>query len=72
MYVNESYGGARLKVSIDGKWYNLDVYLMDPSTKDSSGQACYNIWSDNYMLLHQKTENIASDNLIKPVRKNPL
>lgn len=39
MYVNESYGGARLKVSIDGKWYNLDVYLMDPSTKDSSGQA---------------------------------
>lgn len=39
MYVNESYGGARLKVSIDGKWYNLDVYRMDPSTKDSSGQA---------------------------------
>ena len=39
MYVNESYGGARLKVSIDRKWYNLDVYLMDPSTKDSSGQA---------------------------------
>lgn len=38
MYVNESYGGARLKVSIDGKWYNLDVYRMDPSTKDSSGQ----------------------------------
>lgn len=39
MYVNESYGGARLKVSIDGKWYNLDVYRMDPSTKNSSGQA---------------------------------
>lgn len=39
MYVNESYGGARLKVSIDGKWYNLDVYRMDPSTQDSSGQA---------------------------------
>ena len=39
MYVNESYGGARLKVSIDGKWYNLDVYLMDPSTKDSSGHS---------------------------------
>lgn len=39
MYVNESYGGARLKISIDGKWYNLDVYRMDPSTKDSSGQA---------------------------------
>ena len=39
VYVNESYGGARLKVSIDGKWYNLDVYRMDPSTKDSSGQA---------------------------------
>ena len=39
LYVNESYGGARLKVSIDGKWYNLDVYRMDPSTKDSSGQA---------------------------------
>lgn len=39
IYVNESYGGARLKVSIDGKWYNLDVYRMDPSTKDSSEQA---------------------------------
>lgn len=39
MYVNESYGGARLKVSINGKWYNLDVYRMDPSTQDSSGQA---------------------------------
>lgn len=38
MYVNESYGGARLKVSIDGKWYNLDVYRMDPSTQDSSGR----------------------------------
>ena len=42
MYVNESYGGARLKVSIDGKWYNLDVYRMDPSTQDSSG---HGLWS---------------------------
>ena len=42
MYVNESYGGARLKVSIDGKWYNLDVYRMDPSTQDSYG---HGLWS---------------------------
>lgn len=41
MYVNESYGGARLKVSIDGKWYNLDVYRMDPSTQDSSGHGLW-------------------------------
>ena len=66
MYVNESYGGARLKVSIDGKWYNLDVYRMDPSTQDSSGHGLWSYSMPFFLFSDAEAYKYHSQYYIKP------
>ena len=69
MYVNESYGGARLKVSIDGKWYDLDVYRMDPSTQDSSGHGLWNYSMPFFLFSDAEAYKYHSQYYSKPSKE---
>lgn len=68
-YISDVSSGLCLKVSIDGRWYNLDHYRMDPSGEDSSGHGAWSYTMPFFLFSDNEAYKYHSQYYSKPSKR---